>query len=135
MLRSQLFTAATGARSAYNSTLARRPEAQRAVKDAMGIAIDPEATAAKRADFSADSTAKAQDVIAADAASRASGNASILPVGLRPTKSTSVPGPSKPRVQPKPADVLAWRDANPRQAGETDAAYKARAMQAFGATP
>lgn len=38
-------------------------------------------------------------------------------------------------ASPTPEQVMAWGAANPRQQGEDDAAYKARAKRAFGVAP
>jgi hypothetical protein len=80
LVQSQAFSAAQAAKGAFDSMLARRPEARRPVMidTEKGFVEDPAATADKRAAFSADSTAKAQDVQSTFAAARAIG----APVGL-----------------------------------------------------
>jgi hypothetical protein len=79
------------------------------------------------------------EIYGADAVRDAVGGAPVMPARpaapLRPAGAPPAAGNAPAKAQPKPADVIAWRDANPRQAGESDQAYKARAMQAFGATP
>jgi hypothetical protein len=80
LVQSQAFSAAQAAKGAYDSMLTRRPEARRPVMvdTEKGFVEDAAATADKRNAFSADSTAKAQDVQGAFAAARAVG----APVGL-----------------------------------------------------